>query len=106
MDNQKLMQVLMANKDKPFVRRILDRYAYPVLNNQDGSISTHSMASGEGDGRNFAYPTVVSDNQNGLKRLSNAMAFRNAMDTQNAIEFPSAADADWFARNYKNVWNK
>jgi len=118
MNYEDLIRVLQENKDTPFVRRIMDRYIYPVLDNKDGSlldptgsISTHSMASGEGDGRHFAYPTVVSDNNSGLERLTRSMlkrpgqpAWDNAMKTGNNIEFSSGDDADWFARNYKQAW--
>jgi len=106
MEYEDLIRVLMENKDVPFVRRINDRYVHPVLDNQDGTISTHSMADSESDGRHYAYPTVVSDNNHGLKRLADSMAFENAMNSGNYIEFPNAQDANWFARNYKQAWDK
>ena len=84
MDGLRLWDILKQNENKSFVQRILNREKYPVLQNPDGSESTHSMASGESDGRFFAYPTVLMT-KDGLKRFSNEEAF-------------------WFGTNYKNVW--
>ena len=99
-----LIKILQANSDKDFVKRIRDRYIYPVLDNGDGSISTHSMADASMDGRHFAYPTVVSNNMSGLERLGWEEALQRAMIGGNYIEFPTQQDANMFARNYKKVW--
>ena len=66
---------------------------------------THLMASGEADGRYFAFPTIMEDDEGNLKRYKTG-AFRRAMETGNYIEFPSAREADWFSRNYKRPWKK
>ena len=54
----KKQDVLEANKDVPFVDRILNPDKYPVQKNKDGSISTHLMAYGESDGEYVVYPTL------------------------------------------------
>jgi len=58
-----LVKFLQSHSDKEFVRRILD----PSLNvnpirNEDGSISTHSMAAEVDENGNwFVFPTVVNE---------------------------------------------
>jgi len=50
--------ILIKNKTVPFVDRILNPGKYPVLNNKDGSVSSHLMGYGETAGRFFVYPTL------------------------------------------------
>jgi len=103
-DFDRAADILISNKEKPFVQRILNRDAFPVLNNDDGSVSTHSMAWGDADGRFFAYPTVVQSGHENLERLEGSDAWDNAIGTGNVIEFPTAEEAEWFSKNYKAVW--
>jgi len=104
-DRVRAQKILDANKGMNFVERVINPNIYPVLNNEDGSVSTHSMASGEGDGRYYAYPTVVQEGDR-LKRLEDADAWRHASRTGERIEFSTPEEADWFARNYKSVWGR
>ena len=78
----------------------------PVLKNPDGTVSTHSMAYGEADGKYYVYPTVVMGGGDKLQRLSGDDAWNNAMQTENYIEFGSEKDAEWFSKNYKKYWDK
>lgn len=96
--------ILDKNKDKLFVQRILAPGNYPKLDNKDGSQSTHSMVWGESDGKFFVYPTVLMGNSGKLQRLSDDDAWSNAMETGGYIEMPTADEADWFSREYKQVW--
>ena len=50
MDKKEISKLLEANKHKEFVKRILKPKDYPVLDNKDGSHSTHSMSWGDQDG--------------------------------------------------------
>jgi len=103
-DIDKINAILKSNSDKSFVKRILHRDKYPVLNNPDGSFSTHSMAWGEADGRYFVYPTVLLDEDGTLKRFDADAAWGHVMKTGNFLEFSSPKEADWFSKNYKKVW--
>ena len=57
MPDDKTYDILKANKDIPFVKRILEAGKYPVKKNPDGSVSTHLMGYGEADGKYFVYPS-------------------------------------------------
>jgi len=96
--------VLYKHKDKNFVQRILKPDPKNVLDNGDGSFSTHSMAYGEADGKYFVYPTVVQTEQ-GLQRLDDRQAWEYSVKTGEAIPFDTAEEAEWFSQNYKKVWN-
>lgn len=96
--------VLENNKDKDFIKRIISPKDYPVINNQDGSVSTHLMASGEVDGKGIVFPTIIHENGK-LKKLDMEDAFKYALKNKQFISFPSPQDANFFAKNYKKAWN-
>ncbi len=99
----KLTSILNANKGKNFVKRIIDRDKYPVLDNGDGTHSTHSMAWGEVDGRYVVFPTVQQEGE-GLVRFGDSEAFGRSMRNGEYIEFADPAEAEWFSHDYKSVW--
>ena len=99
----RINDILGKHKDKDFVKRILYKDKYPVINNDDGSVSTHLMSWGETDGRYLVYPTIVNGKE-GLRKLEMDEAFRHALGSQEYIEFDNPDDADWFSKNYKAVW--
>jgi len=103
-DKDKARKILEQNKDKLFVQRALNPDDYPTLDNEDGTVSSHSMAWGEGDGKYLVYPTVLMNRSGKLQRLSDDDAWDNAIETGNYIEMPSAKEADWLSRKYKTVW--
>ena len=104
----RVMQILSANKDKTFVKRILSPDRFPKLAQEDGSHATHKMAWGETGGENgepvryVVYPTVLYDGK-ALKDYGDS-AFEHVMKSGNFIEFDNPNDADWFSRNYKLAW--
>lgn len=107
---EKIRKVLEANKDKPFIQRVINykEGESPTLDNKDGTISTHSMAANHGmDGKVYVYPTVVMGKGGRLRRLDDEEgedgrpALNNALQTGNAIEFPNIREAIWFSENYK-----
>lgn len=51
--------ILQANKDVPFVKRILQGDEGPVRINKEGKEESHLMAWGETDGKYFVYPTLT-----------------------------------------------
>jgi len=107
-DYEKLMKILIKNQDKSFVKRILDKESYPVLDIGDGNVATHKMAYGEidtDDGKKYVvYPTVLYD---GKKLVDYGdSAFNKVMETGNFIDFDTPEEAEWFSKNYKQVWDK
>jgi len=102
-ESEVVHKILQANREKPFVKRMF-MDDYPAIQNPDGSHSTHSMAWGEADGRNFVYPTVMMGSDGKLQRFSPDEAFDNALNSGNFIEFSDPKKADWFSRNYKKIW--
>ena len=100
---KKATKILMENSDKPWVQRILNykEGESPVLQNEDGTVSTHSMAWGQVDDKYIVYPTVLMGREGKLQRLSDGDAIKNARETGNFIPFDSEREADWFSRKYK-----
>jgi hypothetical protein len=91
-------RVLEANARKNFIQRARYPELAPVIHNPDGTISTHRMASGEADGRYYAYPTIVQDPRTkALRHLGGREAFDYAMRTGEHVAFPSAEEAEAFA---------
>lgn len=104
--DQDVVKILEANKNKTFVQRILHKDKYPTLPNKDGSISTHSMAWSEVDGKYIVYPTVLYGGGDKMRRFEDEEAVPLAMESGNYIEFDSPEQADWFSKEYKSYWNK
>jgi hypothetical protein len=104
-EKEDVTKILNQHSDKLFVQRILNPDDYPRLDNEDGTVSSHSMAWGtNGDGKHFVYPTVVMNRSGVLQRLSDDDAWDNSRKTGNYIEMPSEEKADWFSKKYKVVW--
>lgn len=105
MSDEELIKILARNQKLNFVSRALNPHIFPVLDNKDGTVSTHSMAWGEGEepDQNYVYPTVVQKGDK-LVRLKDKQAFQHAMDTGEYLQFKTPEQADWFSRNYKNIW--
>ena len=104
-DIKEILTILNDNRKVGFVRRIIAADKFPVMDNDDGTVSTHSMAWGEDEnGTVFVYPTVVLTEDGELERLDDDDAFDNAMATDNFIQFGSREKADWFSKNYKRAW--
>lgn len=107
-DYDEIMRVLNANADKSFVKRILNRDKYPVLDEGNGQHATHKMAWGETDtpkGKKYVvFPTVLFDG----KKLADYgdKAFGHAMKSGNYIEFDDPKQAEWFSKEYKKAWDK
>jgi len=106
----RVKHILNKNSDKNFVKRIVNPEKYPVMNNEDGSYSTHLMAWSNRDDnpkKRIVYPTIVHDEKtNKLTKLSDDDAYDYAVKNKEYVEFNSDKKADWFSRNYKAVWKK
>ena len=101
-DYDRAYGILQANKDKTFVKRILEPQNYPTMDWGNGQVATHQMAWGEVDGKYVVYPTILYDGKQ-LKHYGDD-AWKHASQSGNYIEFPSAQEADWFSQNYKSAW--
>ena len=103
-EDDKEDNVMIRNKDKNFVKRALNPDSSPKITNDDGSKSTHRMASGETDGRFIAYPTITQDKDGSLRQREDNDAFRYAMETGEFIEFDTDQEAKRFASGeYKKL---
>ena len=94
MSDDKTYGILKANKDIPFVKRILEAGKYPVKKNPDGSVSTHLMGYGEAGGKYFVYPALQY--KDGKWKISHDPS--DALKTKNVIWFPSEKEASVFAK--------
>lgn len=84
---------------KNFVTRYENPYIFPVINNSDGTVSTHKMASAEVDGVNIAYPTIVQAADGRLYDLNNVPGspINYAMNNNEYLKFSSKKEAEGFA---------
>jgi hypothetical protein len=95
---------LEDNKEKGFIQRILFPEKFPVLNNPDGTVSSHSMAWAEVDGKYVVFPTVLYNGEAGLKRYTPDKALPLVLKSGNYIEFDTPEKADYFSKEYKQAW--
>jgi hypothetical protein len=104
---EKLNRVLKDNSHLNFVKRILTPDAYPRMEHGDGTYSTHLMANANVEDQEIVFPTIIHDPKtNKLKLLSVDDAISPAIRPNEFISFPTAKEADWFANNYKKVWEQ
>lgn len=90
-----------------FVQRYLNPSIFPVVENEDGSVSTHLMSSAEVDGKQVVYPNIVQDADGNLTKMEGRDALMYAMEHGEFIEFPTAGGARRFAEGgYKKNWAK
>jgi hypothetical protein len=90
-----------------FMERVVNPSEFPVIENDDGTVSTHRMADSEVDGKFIAYPTIVQKPNGKLVQLEDEAAFNYAMATDEFVEFDTPEEASEFARGgYKKLWGK
>ena len=94
--------ILDQNKDKDFVQRIMNPKESPVLDTGDGASATHNMKVEQQGGKYYAFPTIQRQGNGLVDKGKNA--FFDAMSSGEVIEFNTPGDADWFSKNYKNLW--
>ena len=100
---KEIYNTLQKNKDKNFVQRLLKPEGQQSIKNKDGSVSSHSMASGDGK----VYPTVIKDKRfNRLYRLSGKAAAKYAASTGEYIKFDTDEKATEFGKEYKKIFTK
>ena len=100
----RIAQTLVANEDKPFVKRIYNPKESISVGNK-GKTGTHRMESYKSEGRSFASPQIQKDESGKLKNYGKD-GWKRARRNKNAIEFDKDEDAKFFAKNYKEVSKK
>lgn len=104
-DDMEYGQYVLSDSKLQFEKRILNPSQYPVLTNEDGTISTHEMAWGEMDGKYIAYPTVVQLPNGKLQRLPDEIADFYARENKEYRTFDTPQDAENYSRGgYKFQW--
>lgn len=103
-DEHRFKRTLLDNTDKNFIRRMVDPKSFSVINNDDGTVSTHKMISAETDGRFISFPAIVQSEEGGeLREIADP--FKYAMNTGEFIEFSTEEEAEDFAKGgWKDVF--
>jgi hypothetical protein len=94
--------ILDQNKNKDFVQRIMNPQSSPSLNTGDGEMSTHNIKVEPYQGKYYAFPTIQRQGNGLVDKGKNA--FFDAMNSGEYIEFNTPGDAEWFSKNYKQIW--
>ena len=87
-----------TDQDPPFVDRINNPQNYPVIENPDGSVSTHRMsAEVDEHGNWYVFPTIQMEN--GVLKVyeNNQEAMKNALATGNYLQAPNKEEAIRYA---------
>ena len=88
--------ILLANKDIPFVKKIMDKDTTSIQITNVKGRSTHFMEQSD----NIVYPTVQE--VDGKLQYLGDKAREYALKVGNYIEFKNEKEAMWFSENYKN----
>jgi hypothetical protein len=97
--DKQVKDVLQQNANIPFVDRILNPQNYADPEIFRGKKETHLMASSD----NYAYPTVIYENNKYRKFTNFKDAFKHNLKTGNVIKFKTKEEANTFAKNYKSI---
>jgi hypothetical protein len=103
-----IRSIAAQNKDKNFIQRIMDPHVFPNLDLGNGQVGTHLMSWGTlgKDKTPIVYPSIIQDEQGGMKQLNDDEAFDYATTKGEYITLPSEHLADLFTREYKRLWDK
>ena len=87
-----------------FVKRYMNPSSSGSIDNNDGTISTHRMASGELDGKGIAYP-IIAEIDGALVDLGDSLAQGFAIKTGEYLMFDTVDEAEAYASGgYKALW--
>ena len=111
-DSAESRKILEANKDKNFVKRILDPTSWPDIKQgtaQDrfrklkkGEYASQQMSwDGGPGGKSIVYPNIVHTPTGGMQWLKPDEAKKYAIKNKEFISFDKPQDADWFSQRYK-----
>jgi hypothetical protein len=90
--------VLLANKDVPFVRRMLNPRDYPAIWNDEGRPQTVRLGTHGVDGREWVVPDIAYEGDRLVEGAGRENWVLDQIARGNAIPFDDAALADEFAR--------
>ena len=112
MPNNDILELLLQNRNKNFVQRILEADRFPQRQNLDRTTSSHLMASGKVDNRNIVFPTLVQDRRSKSDIFSAKQLFfpynplQYALENDEFIEIDDEDLAIFFAEGgYKEFFN-
>jgi len=106
-DIEKIQKILGSYMDKNFVQRILTPELYPNLDLGAGRTGTHLMGWEKFGNKNIVFPHIIYNKKtNSLIQLSPQKAYDYALESSEYIPFDNQEEADWFSKNYKNIWEK
>lgn len=97
-DMRRANELINQNLGLNFVQRLLEPQKWPVINNPDGSHSTHLMAWDQDKKGPFVFPTIVWDGKR-LKKMSADEAWHHAQLTGELIRVNSPEEAEWFSNH-------
>lgn len=88
------------NRNLNWVDRGLNPDKYPVIENEDGTISTHRLAYSTGDnGEAYVYPTIIQNDKGELEELDSDSAWEYAKRTKTAMVVPNIKLAEYYSQN-------
>jgi hypothetical protein len=62
------------------------------------------MMTGQDDEGPLLFPSIIQDKSGKLKMLPPKEAYDYAIKSGEHIRFKTPEEADWFAKNYKKIW--
>ena len=94
--------ILNQHQDKDFVQRIMKPNESPRIIDDQGNTMTHKMAYEKHGGGWIVFPTIMRDGRSLKDYGKNAMM--EAVNRGEFIPFKTPAEAEWFSKNYKKIW--
>uniref|UniRef100_A0A6M3JS11 Uncharacterized protein n=1 Tax=viral metagenome TaxID=1070528 RepID=A0A6M3JS11_9ZZZZ len=105
MGQQELSEIIQGNQNIPFIQRLINRYIYPVINNPEGTQSSHKMMWGQVNDKYIVFPSIELVNGKLTDMLKAGIdPMEQALQNKNFIEFDSPNEAEWFTKNYKKYF--
>lgn len=98
-----IYRILMDHADKDFVQRILVPRDAPYLLDEEGRHMTHFMSWGTVGGEVIVFPRLMRNDEGELTDYGDS-AFSEALNRGEYIKMGTPEDAEWFTKNYKQVW--
>jgi len=96
--------ILEQNKDKNFVKRIMNPNRKSI-NLGKGQYGTHLMSYAKAGDQYIAYPSIIEQDGE-LQELSDAEAYKHAIQTREFISFDNSKEAEIFSKQYKDIWEE
>ena len=118
LQKERAREILLANKEVPFIRRLINPNNYPVIRREDGSdatavLSTYNYGPEETyegvklGGKTWVIPHIVLGDDGKLveRQPGDRTWDRTQIGRGNAIPFDSFDEAEWFSQG-KDSWKR